>query len=363
MKAPMSPRAGGDGEFNNILVAQTAFLGDVVLTTPLFKAIKGLYPGARLTLLTTPAAKPLVEEDPYLDAILTYDKKGGESLFSALKKIRAGSFDLLLSPHRSHRTSLLGFLSGIPVRVGYEESGFSILHTRRVKRPMELHEVDRILALLSALGLEANSGDRKLAIGYTDAERAEVQEVLDANGVGPEEKLAGLCPGSAWATKRWTPEGFAAVGGALRDKGFRVVLVGGPDDREAADKVTGLLGGNAVDATGRTSLKALSAWVDRFSVFVTNDSAPLHVAAARNVPTVAVFGPTVKSLGFFPFHEKSRVAEVALACRPCGLHGGDACPLGHFRCMRDVTPEMVMEKIGELMSTGEERTLISQEAP
>lgn len=341
------------GDFRNILVAQTAFLGDLVLTTPLFRALKRLFPAARLTLLTTPQAAPLVEEDPHLDRIITYDKKGGETLFAAAKKLRGEKFDLLLAPHRSHRTSILGFLSGVPTRVGYREAGFSFLHTRTVPRPMDAHEVDRILALLQPLGVKAKEEDRALFCGFTAAEAQSVDALLRAGGVGPGEKVAGLCPGSVWATKRWPAEYWAELADMLTGAGWRVALVGGPDDRETAAKVVALAKAELVDGVGKTKLKALPAWLSRCGLFVTNDSAPLHVAAARGVPTVAIFGPTVKSLGFFPFHVNSRVVEAPLDCRPCGLHGHAACPEKHFRCMLDVKPSAVFAVCEELLGAQE----------
>jgi heptosyltransferase-2 len=338
-----------ESAFQNILILQTAFLGDVVLTTPLFRALKRAFPQARLTLLTTPEARPLVEEDPHLDAILTYDKKGKEPMRRVIGKIRAGRFDALVSAHRSYRSSLLALFSGIPVRVGYAQSGFSWAYNRRVDRRMEFHEVDRILALLPELGVEPEPGDRVLNAGFTDKEAAQVAEVLREAGVEEGERLIGLCPGSVWATKRWMPEGFAAVGRHFLEKGYRPVIVGGPDDRAVAEEVARLVGPQAVNTAGRTPLKVLAAWVDRFDVFVSNDSAPLHVAAARGTPTVAVFGATVRSLGFYPFHARSRVVEVDLPCRPCGLHGGKSCPEGHFRCMGDIRPEAVIAACEELL--------------
>lgn len=337
--------------FKNILIAQTAFLGDLVLTTPFFAAVAKLYPRARLTLLTTPLAAPLVEEDPNLDEIILYDKKNGESLLSVVRKVRAKDFDLYLAPHRSHRTSLIGFLSEIPVRVGYREAGFPCLYTRKVRRPMELHEVDRILALLEALDPGGDRGDKALHVGFTPREEEEVGKILSEAGVSTQRPLAGICPGSVWATKRWTPEGFAKVGRELEKRGFSVVLVGGPDDAPTAARVNELLGGTALNAAGRTSLKALAAWMARFDLFVTNDSAPLHVAAARNVPSVAVFGPTVKAHGFFPYHKKSRVVEIDISCRPCGSHGHDRCPKTHFKCMREVSPEAVLKAVDELLES------------
>ncbi len=336
-----------------ILVIQTAFLGDVVLTTPLFRGLRRLHPEAHLAALVTPQAAPLLEEDPHLDALLTYDKNGGESFGEALRKIRRGRFDLLVAAHRSHRTALLALFSGVPRRVGFREAGFPWAYTRRVHRPAEAHEVDRNLALLGGLGKGPAPGDRELHVGYTPREEAEVRHILDEAGVRPGDSVVGLCPGSVWATKRWSPEGFAAVGRDLRREGHRIVLLGGPEDVEVVGAVAEQIGEGTVLAAGRTTLKALAAWMDRITVLVTNDSAPLHVAAARGTPTVAIFGATTRTLGFAPFHRCSAVVEVDLECRPCGPHGGKNCPEGHFRCMVDVDPDDVLREVRRLMTAGE----------
>lgn len=332
-----------------VLVIQTAFLGDVVLTTPLFRAVRRLWPDRRLDALVTPQAAALVAEDPHLDRVLTYDKKGGESFGSVLRTVRAGRYDVVLAPHRSPRTALLCLLSGIRVRVGFADAGLSRAYNRRVVRPRDLHEVDRNLSLLEGVGARAAPDDRRLHVGYTERERAEVATVLEEAGIGPEEPVVALAPGSVWATKRWDPKGFAAVGRGLRERGFRVALLGGPDDREVTATVARGIGTGATDAAGRTGLKALAAWMDRVRLVVTNDSSPLHVAAARGTPTVAVFGATTRGLGFGPFHGRSRVVETALECRPCGLHGGERCPEGHFRCMGDIAPEAVLRACDELL--------------
>lgn len=334
-----------------ILVVQTAFLGDVVLTTPLLRAIKRVHPDSHLAALVTPPAAPLLEADPHLDVLLTYDKKGGESLSDVLRKVRALRFDWLLSPHRSHRSGLFALLSRIPVRIGFSDAALAWAYHRRVDRPAGAHEVDRNLALLQGLGHEPLASDRVLHVGYSEEEQEAVDEVLRQAGVPAGAPLAGLCPGSIWATKRWGAEGFASVARSLAQRGLRPVLLGGGKDADAARRVEELAGldGALVNAVGRTPLKALAAWMDRLSVLVTNDSAPLHVAAARGTPTVAVFGPTTRELGFGPLHAASRVAEVDLECRPCGPHGAHHCPRGSLLCMERVRPEEVLRACLEVM--------------
>jgi heptosyltransferase-2 len=235
--------------------------------------------------------------------------------------------------------------------VGFSDASFPWAFNHRVGRPLGLHEVDRNLSLLRGLGEEPLGEDRVLHVGYTAREEEAVLAALGRARISPGERVAALCPGSVWPTKRWTAEGFASVAQGLAARGIRTVLLGGPGDAETAARVEQLaaLGEKLANAVGQTPLKALAAWMDRVCVLVTNDSAPLHVAAARGTPTVAVFGATAPSLGFGPFHAMSRVVEAPLECRPCGLHGATSCPKRHFRCMAEVSPEAVLSAVDELL--------------
>lgn len=336
---------------DKILVIQMAFPGDMVLTTPLFRALKRLYPETSLTLMASPRSAALVEEDPFLDEVLIFDKKT-TSVWEIGKRLRGIGFDLVLSPHRSHRTSLISWLSRSPVRVGFDVAGFGFLHNRRVVRLEGIHEVDKNLLLLHGLDEGPEEEDRVLHVGYTETEEEEVAGEMNAAGLATDANLVGMSPGSVWPTKRYPAASFAEVGRALVEKGCRVALIGGPDDKEACAEVARLIGEGAYNFAGTTSLKALAAWLDRFNLLVANDSAPLHVAAARDLATVAIFGPTVRELGFYPFHRRSRLVEVELDCRPCGLHGHKSCPEEHFRCMEELEPRWVIEACEELLEEG-----------
>src|SRR6185436_2647842 len=135
-------------------------------------------------------------------------------------------------------------------------------------------------------------------------------------------------------TKRWPEDRWAALIRRMSlEAGVQPVIVGGPGDAALAAGIARAAGVPAIDLTGKTSLSELISVMGRLSLFVTNDSGPMHVATASGVPTLAFFGPTTRELGFFPYGEKHKVLEVDLACRPCGLHGSKACPEGHFLCM------------------------------
>jgi heptosyltransferase-2 len=163
------------------------------------------------------------------------------------------------------------------------------------------------------------------------------------------DELVAFAPGSVWATKRWP---YFAELARQQAQHARVVVIGSDADRELAEEIVGATRGLAIDATGRLSLLASAELIRRSMLIVTNDSAPLHLASAMDTPTIAVFGPTVPEYGFGPLAGHSAVAgHAALACRPCDRHGPNRCPLGHWRCMREITPDAVAVLASELLSS------------
>jgi heptosyltransferase-2 len=179
-----------------------------------------------------------------------------------------------------------------------------------------------------------------------DAERGAVDTLLREHGWKGEPFVA-LAPGSVWPTKRW-PQ-YAALAELID---ARVAIVGGNADVSHASEILRAVGARAMDCTGRLSLLASAELIRRASVLVTNDSSPLHLASAMRTPTVALFGPTVPEFGFGPLAPDARViGRTDLACRPCDRHGPRSCPLGHWRCMREITPRQVADAVQELSAS------------
>ncbi len=330
-----------------ILVVQTAFLGDAVLTTPVFKAIKDAIPASRVTLLCTPEIKDVFSENKYIDELLVMDKKGRDKSFASLRrwgKSLRGRFDVALIPHRSFRSAFLSWMAAIPKRVGFENSQGSFFLTDKVAFDWKMHDAERNMKLLESLGISGVKPVVEMKGGSLD-----MPQILKSLGIREDVPWVGMNPGSVWETKRWLPEGFASVADSLiRDKKCQVLLFGSPSDRSAVDAVAAAMKEKAVNLCGKTDLKTLSALISRSMLFITNDSGPMHLATAAKVPVVAIFGPTTRELGFFPYGEKSVMVEVDLPCRPCTLHGGHVCPLGHFKCMKEVTPRMVLDACAKL---------------
>ncbi len=185
--------------------------------------------------------------------------------------------------------------------------------------------------------------------GPADVAAAERVLAPVEGALGRGVPLVAVAPGSVWATKRWPF--YPELAGALAGDAV-IVVVGGPGDGELARAVVAACpAGRAVDATGRLSLLASAALVGRAALLVTNDSAPQHLASAMGTRTLAIFGPTVPAFGFGPLAPGSETAGVAgLACRPCDRHGPPACPLGHWRCMRDQAPALIVRRARELLA-------------
>jgi heptosyltransferase-2 len=341
-------------DVERILVAQTGFLGDVVLTTPLISAVKERFPASHLSVLVTPQARPLLEDHPDVDAVLVDDKRGENrgirGLCRIAQELRRGRFTLALAAHKSLRTALLLLLAGIPYRVGFRQSKGWFLYHQTVVRDLWRHEVERILCLMRALGKEPEECAKKLCLTYNNQTEERADRLLRAGGVDGKGPLFAVCPGSVWPTKRWTAQGYAALVRRLAEGYGRPVLVcGSQEDGPLAQMVCDLAGGKGINLAGRADLKTFIALVDRLSVLITNDSAPMHIAVARGVPVVAIFCATTPSQGYGPYSEVAIVVEKDLACRPCDRHGGRTCPRGTEDCLRLVTVEEVLAGVKRVL--------------
>ncbi|HZR83084.1 MAG TPA: lipopolysaccharide heptosyltransferase II [Candidatus Binatia bacterium] len=346
-----------------ILLAQTSFLGDVVLTTALARAIARGLPDAEIWWLVRPDAVELVAPLAGPGRVLAFDKRGADrgvrGIVATARRLRALRLDAAIAVQRSLRTAAVLALARIPLRVGYRESlGSAVVH-RRVPHA-GAHSRDRLLALAAGLGIAVPSPppDPELAVDAGAASRIAAR-LADA-GIRPDARLLALAPGSAWATKRWPAARFADAARELVASDVdAVAIVGARSDRPLADEIGRTLRARAargvpvVDLTGETSTGELVALIARASIVVANDSAPAHVAAALGRPVVALFGPTVPAQGFAPLGRAVRIVERdGLACRPCSRHGGDRCPIGTHECLAALGAEPVVAAARDLIRSG-----------
>jgi heptosyltransferase II len=329
----------------NSLVIQTSFLGDMVLTTPL---IARLAESGFVDVVATPAAAGVLENHPAVRRVHVYDKRKtdrGPLGFTRLAgRVRSGKYDVAYLAQGSVRSAALAFVGGIRTRVGFASSAGRAFYTDQVPYIDNDHHAKRLLTLARRDAVSSDDPVPRPRLYPGEAERAAVDALL--RGVDATRPIFALAPGSVWATKRWP--GYPALAAALAGTGT-VVVIGSTADRELATEIGAAAGQSAVDATGKLSLLASAELIGRAKVLITNDSAPQHLASAMNTPTITVFGPTVPQFGFGPLADRSAVAGIdALACRPCDRHGPMKCPLGHWKCMREVAVQDIvalMEKL------------------
>lgn len=319
-----------------ILLAQTSFLGDVILSTPVISGLKRIHPEAELWMMTTPLSSSLVINDPLLAGILIDDKKGINSGLTGLLKMKRQiqdmAFDRVYSLHRSHRTSLLLWLSRIPFRTGFADAKLSFIYHETQKRNPKDHDVIRNLSLLSgeASIMSLNSELRLYPPEYEEL------------GFDAKQMLATLSdfvvlvPGSAWKTKMWHWEGYHEVAKFMLKKGYDVVLFGADTDIDVNTKVSQEI--DVINLTGKTSISDIMYIVKHAKLVVCNDSMALHLASAFKTPNVAIFCATSSEFGFSPWQNNAIVVgKKGLDCKPCQRHGGKTCPTGTEACMKELS--------------------------
>lgn len=333
-----------------ILLLQTSFLGDTILSTPLIAALKEIHPEAEIWMMTTPAAAALVRRDPLLAGVIPFAKRGAEKglpgLWRMARKLRSQRFDRVYSLHRSARTSLLLFLSGIPLRIGFKQARLAFLYHKTRVRPQALHDVHRNLALLDGIKPGATLPDRlRLFPPQRDELPEKIGRLLPRPG-----SYALLVPGSAWETKRWSQEGFREVAKWLVGRGLTVVLNGSPEEAAICARVGE--GIEVLNLAGKGNLDTALYLARHARLIVCNDSMTLHLASAFKIPTVVVFCATVPAFGFGPWQNpKALVVEnQKLPCRPCARHGGRRCPEKTWACSRELPAATVIAALEKLLA-------------
>lgn len=335
---------------SNILVRSTNWIGDAVMTTPALRAIRESFPGARVTVLANSLVAPLFTVHGAVDDVIIYDRRGthaglGGKLRLA-RELKARRFDLAILLQNAIDAALIAWLGRIPRRMGYKTDGRGLFLTHGVpldEKTRQLHHVEYYLTMLSRFGID--TGDRSLNLATTPSEDASMAEYLRGHGIEKGDFLLGINPGATYgAAKRWYPERFALVAETLASRwGGKVVITGGGGEREIADEIERALRGRCLNLAGRTTVRSLMAVIKRCNFFVTNDSGPMHIAAAFDVPLVAIFGSTDNATTS-PFSDRTSIVRSDVDCAPCLLR---ECPTDHS-CMTGVLVEDVVNAALEL---------------
>ena len=327
------------------LLIQTAFIGDVILATALVECLAQREPSTPLDVLVRRGNEGLLVGNPHVRQVLIWDKKTRKypNLLRLLQQMRGARYGQVVTMQRFASTGFLTAFSGAPVRAGFAQNPFSRFFTRRVPHTIGdgTHEVARNLQLLPEA--VSQPGLTRPRLYPTPADEAAAAPYA---AVG---EYICLAPTSVWFTKQYPEEKWLELLAAL-PPALPVYLLGGPPDTAACERLAQAAGRpGLVNLSGKLSLLASAALMRGAVLNYVNDSAPMHLCSAVDAPVCAIFCSTMPAFGFGPLSTFSRIVEHPgpLACRPCGLHGHARCPLGHFRCARDIETGQLLAALAE----------------
>ena len=340
-------------DVRRLLIVKPSSLGDIVHALPTLVALRRRFPSAKLSWLVKREWAEVLEGHPDLDEVLAVDLST-KRWPAAIRAVRAGRFDLVLDLQGLLRSAVLGWASGSAVRVGFangrEGSPWFYTHCVPVS-DASMHAVDRYLLIARFLEAEPEEpGPSAFCLPRDPAAEARVEAMLAAAGVQAGTVLAALNPAARWTTKRWPAESFAAVGDWLQQQGARVVVIGSREERPVGEAVMRAMHGAPIDLVGKTTMKELIALLRRLRVFITNDSGPMHLAAAVGTPVIALFGPTDPARTG-PYGAGHRVLRSGVPCSPC--FSLDCANTVTLECLTAIQPQRVIETASKLLNREE----------
>ena len=297
-----------------ILLIRLSSLGDIVLTTPAIRAIRAHYPNAYIAMLVAKQSADVLRQNPHLNEIIQFnrsakDKDTGEML-RILRILRQRKFGLTFDFQRKLRTELLMYFSGASERVGK-----GVLCTLRVPEQGDKHATYHYFDLLHAAGIPAE--DHRLEIFLSNTERADACYTFEEKGISEIQLKVGLFPGAGWKLREWMPERFAGIGDRLVEHyDAQVIIFGGPKEGELVHKVKNQMQCPSIPFAGNLQIRQLAACIEKCDLFLTNDTGPMHLAAAVGTPTVALFGPG-NHKRFQPIGDFNTIIRHDVPCSPC----------------------------------------------
>jgi heptosyltransferase-2 len=333
-----------------ILITRTDRLGDVVLSTPVIRHMRKLFPEAHIAFMVRPENRAVVVNNPHLNEVIVYDKHGFQKSFWNTVKfsldLRKKKFDLGIALHPTNRTHIILFLARIPSRIGYDRK-LGFLLTKRIphhKQEGSVHEVDYNFDLLKQAGFSVEGADRRPYMTTSDSDKRLVDSVQKSNNIG--NNIIAIHAGASCPSKRWPAERFAYAADELSAKySSDIVLVGGDQTEEYSKRVSSEMKGKVIDLTGMLLVGELAELLSRCRVFVSNDSGPIHVAVAVGTPIVAIFGrkdPGLSPKRWGPLGKNDIVLHKDVGCERCLAHNCDR----DFECLKAIS-------VGEVVGAAE----------
>jgi heptosyltransferase-2 len=336
-----------------ILVLRYSSLGDVILTNPVLDSLKKAYPEAEIYFATKDRFAPMVAFHPAVSKVMTLNGGGLVPFLKHLLEILNLNPSMVIDLHDSLRTRLIRLLlRKAKISIYDKEAVQRRLMVRKLQLKPSVPTVLKYLKTLEPLGISTPS---KIQCRVFVSKKAEsfAADYLRNHKIEKDRWVVGLGPGAVWKTKQWLPEYYAQLASRWVKKQKAQLLWFGSEEEDALirsiqSQMTVAPAAQGLRVTGEFQLEQTATLLSRCDVFVGNDSGLIHLASGRGVPVTVLYGSTTPSLGFEPWG-KHLVAEVAgLDCRPCDVHGKNACPLGHFKCMRNLSVDRVEDQVRRL---------------
>ena len=333
---------------NKVLIIQTAFLGDAILTLPLIQEASKKFPDSQIDVIAIPSTETIFASSPFVRKVFVLDKKGKQkSILSLIKfslQIRKTKYSKIISPHRSFRTSLLILFAGAKDTTGFDIAALNLIYTNKIKYRKDRHEVWRNLRLLN----EKEYFENWRILPEIEVGSEAKSKVKNLFNEINSSKIAAVAIGSVWNTKKYPAEYFAKIIKYLRSKSYKIILIGGNEDRRESEEISKKFDKGVKSFAGNLSIIESVEFLRQCDFLICNDSAPTHMGMAADIPVLTLYCSTVPDFGFYPYNEKSfYLSYDELDCKPCGIHGHNECPLGHFNCGKFLKPEKVIETLNE----------------
>lgn len=332
---------------NKVLLIRLSSIGDIILCTPMLRAIKATHPACEVHFITRHEFAPLLRHDPHIDRLWLIDTEEGRAGLETMNMaLMRESYDAVFDLHNNFRSRVLR--NGISRRIHHID--------KRALRRLLLVKLkwntyggiitvpERYIETAQRYDVHPDTSGPRL---YTnDDVRLAARLTLRAAGADPSLPAIGICPGAKHATKRWPAENFGELARRLVAEGEHLLLFGSDDDSGIAATIKHVAPHAVHDVTGRLSLPETAAALQHCRLVIANDSGLMHMATAMSVPVIALFGSTAREFGFFPYHSPAAVLEVdGLPCRPCTHIGRARCPQDHFACLRAIGADDVLAAI------------------
>jgi len=329
---------------DKILIIQTAFLGDVVLATPVIEKLHGVFPEAKIDFLLRNGNEGILKGHPFLKEIIILNKQKNkyQNVFKVIKQIRGNKYDIILNLHRFGSSGFITVLSKVKHTIGFDKNPFSIFFSKRVKHVIgkkvsNIHEIDRNLSLTDEYGDKMRIMPR---IYPSDDDYKKTESLKKSTYIC-------IAPCSVWFTKQYPKEKWLEFIRIIPEHIF-IYLIGSENDSELCNEIIMEAGRkNIYNEADKLNMLETAALMKNSIMNFVNDSAPLHFASAMNAPVTAIYCSTVPDFGFGPLSDNSHIIQTVeqLDCRPCGLHGFKSCPENHYECAHSINSENLLKVI------------------